>query len=273
MATLTADGVEVYYRDQGAGQGVVLLHCSSSTGGQWRLLAEQLADRYRVLVPDLHGYGRTGVRPEESGNAIEAEVPIAEALLGLVEGPVHLVGHSLGGNVAGRAALARPERVASVTMIEPTAFHLLAAAGEAAADAEIRAVAQAVIDNVDAGRLEAAASGFFDYWAGPGGLAAMPEDRRRTVIATMPKLRREWPGAFAAGKAGLAEFATIVAPVLLIEGSATTVAARQVVAVLRRAIAGHDHAIIDGAGHMAPVSHAGLVNRIVERHIVHHSPT
>ena len=92
MPTVDVDGTEVYYRDQGTGQGVILLHSSSSTGGQWRQLAEQLADRYRVLVPDLHGYGRTGAWPDARGNVLAGEGRIVEALLGVIEiGPLGFV--------------------------------------------------------------------------------------------------------------------------------------------------------------------------------------
>lgn len=271
MPTVIVNGVEIYFRDQGAGSGVILLHSSSSTGGQWRLLAERLADRYRVLVPDLHGYGRSGAWPEDRGNVLDGEVAVVEALLALLEGPAHLVGHSYGGNIAARTTLARPERVASLTMIEPTLFHLLAEAGETAADTEIRAIARAVIDNVDAGEPETAARGFIDYWVGPGALAAMPEELRGAVVAGMSKLRREWPGAFAEDSPGLAEFATIAAPVLLIEASRTTLAARRVVAVLRRSIEDHAHAMIDGPGHMSPVTHPDLVDPVVEQHLQRHT--
>ncbi|TMH69675.1 MAG: alpha/beta fold hydrolase, partial [Betaproteobacteria bacterium] len=38
-------------------QPIVLLHCSGSSGAQWRALAAQLGEHYRVLAPDLIGYG------------------------------------------------------------------------------------------------------------------------------------------------------------------------------------------------------------------------
>ena len=86
------------------------------------------------------------------------------------ERKVHLVGHSYGGGVALHAALARPARVASLTLYEPSAFHLLKAMGErgAAAFAEISAVARATERGVATGDFRRGAIAFVDYWSGTG---------------------------------------------------------------------------------------------------------
>ncbi len=267
MPTVDVDGTDVYYRDQGEGQGVILLHSSSSTGGQWRQLAEQLADRYRVLVPDLHGYGRTGAWPDARGNVLAGEGRIVETLLGMIDGRVHLVGHSYGGSIAGRVALSHPERLASLVMIEPTLFHLLEEAGEAAAYAEIHGVAEAVVKHAAAGDLETATETFLNYWVGPGALAAMPPERQQVVVGSIVKLRQEWPAAFGSGEPGCADFASITAPLLLIEATETTLAAARVIHVLRGVLPECDHKQVAGAAHMSPVTHPELVNPLIEAHI------
>ena len=66
------------------------------------------------------------------------------------DGQVHLVGHSYGGGVALRAAVERPDRIASLTLYEPSAFHLLRAMGARAAGAlaEILALAARTAEGV-----------------------------------------------------------------------------------------------------------------------------
>jgi len=61
---------------------------------------------------------------------MEHEKTIIAALMDAVAKPVHLVGHSYGGAIMARVAADAPARVRSLTLIEPTLFHLLAPAGK-----------------------------------------------------------------------------------------------------------------------------------------------
>jgi pimeloyl-ACP methyl ester carboxylesterase len=129
MPQVSVHGVDVFYRDEGSGPTVILGHSSTASGGQWRSLIGRLSNRYRLLAPDHLGYGRTGPWPGELP-LIEHEKAIIAALIDLVPNPVHLVGHSFGGAIMARVGADAPERVRSLTMIEPTLFHLLAPAGK-----------------------------------------------------------------------------------------------------------------------------------------------
>ncbi|MFD0629831.1 alpha/beta fold hydrolase [Streptomyces sanglieri] len=94
------------------------------------LLTDSLASYYFTVAPafaaagldvvmyDLRGHGRSG-RPAE-GYTVEHNIDDLEALLDrlAVTGPVHLVGNSFGGTIAFGFAARRPERVASVSLIE-----------------------------------------------------------------------------------------------------------------------------------------------------------
>ncbi len=88
---------------------------------------------------------------------------------------VHLVGHSYGGGVALRAAVERPDRIASLTLYEPSAFHLLKAMGArgAVALAEIQGIAAQIADGVITGDYRGGVSSFLDDWGGPGAWAAL----------------------------------------------------------------------------------------------------
>jgi pimeloyl-ACP methyl ester carboxylesterase len=64
---IEADGVNVFYREAGAKDSpvVLLLHCFPTSSFQYRELMPRLADRYRVIAPDLPGFGFTEV-PERN---------------------------------------------------------------------------------------------------------------------------------------------------------------------------------------------------------------
>ncbi len=275
MPRLPVNGIEVYYRDEGRGPAVVLGHSSSATGGQWRRLMERMRDRYRLLAPDFRGYGKTPVLGSGTSlpdtSLLESEIAVFESMMSLVDGPVHLVGHSYGGSIAARTALRHRERVKSLTVIEPTLFHLLADAGEAEADREIRGVARRVVDRVERGDAEAAARGFIDYWVGPGAFDAMDPKVRSEVTQSMTKLTGEWQACFVAGQPTAADFAALTMPTLIVCAARTTLAARRTVEVLRRNLPNHDYGEIAAAGHMSPLTHPDRVNPMVEAHIVENS--
>lgn len=92
---------------------LVLVHGSVTNGATtWRAQAP-LADRYELLVLD-----RPGFPPGPPVERVDFDADAAW-LAGLLEPGDHLVGHSYGGVVALLAAAARPERVGSLTVIEP----------------------------------------------------------------------------------------------------------------------------------------------------------
>ena len=174
MPTLLARHTELAYTDEGAGPPVILVHGSASTRGQWRAAVLDLSPRFRVLAPDLHGYGATPLPPALESLTFDDEVELVDALVDLVGEDVHLVGHSYGGALCLRAASLRPERVASLVLIEPTAFHLLHLLGEHAAWREIESVAARHIALAGAGDLAACADHFLGYWIGLDAWRAMP---------------------------------------------------------------------------------------------------
>lgn len=263
MPQLPVNGLDVFYRDEGRGTPILLAHCSTGSGAQWKPLSGRLAPRFRLIAPDHIGYGRTG---PYSGPppVIDQEITIMMALLDVAGGPAHLIGHSYGGSILARVAVRAPERTRSLILIEPTLFHLLQQSGRIVEHAEIQAVADRVIQYVDAGDLPEAARGFIDYWTGPGVYERMDERLRPSIAQSMPKLRREWPESFAPWGATVEALSALQLPILLISGEKTTPPALSVTAILRRIWPAASHVEIAGAGHMSPITHADQVNANIE---------
>ena len=100
----SSDGVEIVYDDLGQGPTVLLCHGLAAGALQLRGDAEHFAARrFRVLVPDLRGHGRSGKPVPLDGTTMSLS-RMAGDLLALLEhagtGPVHWVGNSLGGILA-----------------------------------------------------------------------------------------------------------------------------------------------------------------------------
>ena len=263
MPQILVHGLDVHYHDEGNGISVVLGHSSTGSGGQWRELVKRMAGRYRMVAPDHIGYGRTAAY--SGGMPVrEHEIAIVTALVQWVSQPVHLVGHSFGGAVLTQVAVRMPDLVRSLTLCEPTLFHLLAPAGRTSEHAEIKAVADRVIRYVDQNDTAEAARGFFEYWVGAGAYDAMDDRTREAITAGMAKLRVEWPDAFHAYGATVEALSALRMSIQLIAGSRTTPAAKAVVEVLRSLWPGASYAEIEGAGHMARITHADRVNEVID---------
>lgn len=101
------------------GPVVLLVHGSGAAGWDAWALQRPLAADYRLVVPH-----RTGYPPNPPLELIDFDVQAGE-LSGLIEPGTHVVGHSYGGLVSLLAAALVPERVASLTVIEPPAFDLV----------------------------------------------------------------------------------------------------------------------------------------------------
>lgn len=98
------------------GEVVVLLHGFASDKESWVFHAARLTKRHRVYIPDLPGFGQH-VRRADGDYGVEAQVAYLRAFLrafGIKR--CHLGGHSMGGFIAMKYALAHPEAVASLML-------------------------------------------------------------------------------------------------------------------------------------------------------------
>jgi len=118
-ATVTVDGCRIHYHETGSGPPVVLLHGGiiDAAAVSWPPVRKRLADDYRVLAPDLLGYGGSELADGPYSIPRHAEV-MAAFLDALAVGPATLVGVSLGGGVAIQLALDRPELVETLVPID-----------------------------------------------------------------------------------------------------------------------------------------------------------
>src|SRR5581483_10440425 len=117
--TATVDGLRLHYLDEGAGPAIVLLHGLGASTFAFRHNVPALACRFRVVAVDLPGHGLSGRdAPDLSLSAQARYVSGLLDQLGIERAVV--VGHSMGGGVAQRIAIAQPGRVAGLVLIAST---------------------------------------------------------------------------------------------------------------------------------------------------------
>ena len=120
--TIAVHGKDIFVADTGAGAPVVLLHGGgpgASGLSNYARNIDALAGRFRVLVPDMPGYGR-------SAKGVDRQDPfgyLADHIRGLLDAlgidRAHLVGNSYGGACALRLALDTPDRVDKLVLMGP----------------------------------------------------------------------------------------------------------------------------------------------------------
>lgn len=121
-----AEGLRVHYRDEGNPDGmpIVLLHGNSASLHTWAPLVARLGDEYRIITYTQPGHGLTGRHPRDDYSF----AGMAEALDLVTEelGLDHFVlgGNSMGGWVTWRYALAHPQRVDALLLIDAAGMPL-----------------------------------------------------------------------------------------------------------------------------------------------------
>jgi lipase len=98
------------------GRPLFALHNMSGHGGRWQRIAG-LLDGFRVIAPDLRGFGQSPPEPPWTLDYQVADVLATIDAAGLDR--VDLVGHSLGGSVAVHLARKAPERVRRMVLLDP----------------------------------------------------------------------------------------------------------------------------------------------------------
>jgi pimeloyl-ACP methyl ester carboxylesterase len=123
---IDVNGVSLYVEDHGDGVPVLLIHGWPDSARLWRHQVPFLtANGFRVITPDMRGFGRSGRPAEVSSYRLRNVVADVNALLDQLDiETAHIVGHDWGAAVAWLTAIGCPARVRKLTAISVP--HLLA---------------------------------------------------------------------------------------------------------------------------------------------------
>jgi pimeloyl-ACP methyl ester carboxylesterase len=120
VAGVTAGPVDTFYLDAGAGHPVLLLHGSGpgvSAWANWQKTIPGLAHEFRVLAPDIVGYGATA-RPDDVHYSLRTWTDHVLRFMDALDlDRVSLVGNSLGGRLSLALAEEHPDRVARMVLM------------------------------------------------------------------------------------------------------------------------------------------------------------
>ncbi len=193
-----ANGLWLAYKDQGHGPAIVLVHGTMADFRVWYNQIGPFSRRGRVIAYSRR-YNWPNVLP---GSGIDVSVQrqvddLAAVIRGLGIAPVHVVGHSYGGQLALLLASQHPDLVRSLVVAEPILFGMLANMPEAQADLKAN---QDFVSNVlrpalSGGNAERIAKTFLGYIA-PGDFDHFPLEIQHMYIANVPAFKTDLAGAF-----------------------------------------------------------------------------
>lgn len=240
----------------------VALHCMLASGGYWGPIAERLNGQVDLQAFDMPGHGRSGDWSQEPGGP-DYHTTVTRIAASFIDRPLDLIGHSMGATVALRIAVAAPDAVRSLTLIEPVLFAAAPDSTQQSRDAEILAL-------MAEGREKDATRAFIDAWGAQSfdemSLRAQDQMQRRIGMVANNVAALSHDNANILREGGLE---AIDAPVLLISGEDSPPVVHAIADALALRLPDVGRATVPGAGHMLPITHpdqvAGLIKVNLDR--------
>jgi pimeloyl-ACP methyl ester carboxylesterase len=116
MPSIQINHTGLYYESSGQGEPLLFIHGLGSSVRDWENQIPYFAERYRVVVLDLRGHGKSDKPPGPYSSRLFAD-DIAEFIRSLDIAPVHVVGLSLGGFIACQLAVDHADLVRSLVVV------------------------------------------------------------------------------------------------------------------------------------------------------------
>lgn len=120
--SIPTSGGRIFARVGGSGPPLLLLHGFPQTHAMWHRVAPALATKFRLVIPDLPGYGASDVPPTDADHTPYTKRAMARVMVEAMDRLGHprfaLAGHDRGGRVAYRLALDHPARLTRLAVLD-----------------------------------------------------------------------------------------------------------------------------------------------------------
>ena len=117
--SIEVDGLHIEYLEGGKGDVVLLLHGFGANKDNWTRISKHITPHYRVIAPDLPGFGESSRQPDANYTIASQADRIHAFVRTLGIQRFHLGGSSMGGAIAGVYAAQHPESVISLWLVAP----------------------------------------------------------------------------------------------------------------------------------------------------------
>jgi pimeloyl-ACP methyl ester carboxylesterase len=255
MNVVSIDGVAVAYDDEGAGEPLVLIHGHPFNRSMWRPQVERFGGSgWRVIAPDLRGYGESAVVPGKT--PLET---FARDIVGLLDHlgleDVVLGGLSMGGQIVMEIHRLYPLRIRGL---------VLADTSPVAETAEGKRARNAMADRLLREGMAPYAEEVLSKMVAPHNVAPA-----REVLAMMRATSPEGAAAALRGRAERPDYvdslARVGVPALIVVGSEDEFTPLRDAELMHERIPGATLAVIEGAAHMPNLERPAEFNAALQR--------
>lgn len=250
------------YIKKGNGHPIILLHSSMSDKSQWAKLMDTVSNDFQAISIDLYGYGASSFPCNSETFSLTDETNRIDTIISNLLGhksSFHLIGHSYGAAAALRYTYENLERVESLAIYEPVAFHLLDTNEPTYMD--IVSFAHHLKDLVAKKEKHQATEQFVDFWSGQGTYANLNKARKSALNCLINKVILD----FQAGindSLRLEDYRTICTSTCILAGKKSKPVTQKIAIGLTKSLPNVQFHWVDG-GHMAPISEVEQVNTIL----------
>ncbi|MEM7597051.1 MAG: alpha/beta hydrolase [Pseudomonadota bacterium] len=261
-------GFPTYWTRFGHGpRDALMIHCSLAHSAVWGRMARGLSGLLTMTAFDMPGHGRSA----RWDGRDEVQKATAEIAADFLDHPADIIGHSFGATVALRLAVMRPDLVRTLTLIEPV-FFAVALRDHPEIALDFDAAQGDFVMAMERGDTLTAARDFTRLWGDgtpwediPPETQQLLADQMYLIAASKEALHDDVGGML---KPGVLE--ALELPVLLAEGSASPAIIHTIGDGLSARLPNVTRAVIMGAAHMAPITHADQVASEVLRFLKAH---
>ena len=261
--------LDLFYREDGdpAGPPVLLVHAFPTSNALWEHQIEALGARYRLIRPDLRGFGASPV-PTPPYAIGEMADDLRQLLDRLEIERVNYVGISMGGMIGQEFALAHPERVQSLALCMTTSVVPPdTPPGDDPAYSICARLMRRAADRADAEGMKPIVDMCLDRWFTPAFQTSGPARRVGDIVgANTPKGYRGGVDALC-GFDATDRLGAIVAPTLVLPGALDKGTPPRCSDVIAAAIPDARLHVVDDARHIAIVERPDVCNAHLLDHL------
>jgi pimeloyl-ACP methyl ester carboxylesterase len=245
------DNTVIHYLEAGQGPALVLVHGLGGSSDVWSNDIGILAKTYRVIAPDLPGYGKSD-RPRADYSIDYHAAMLKEFIDALGESKVAIAGHSMGGWIAAVFTLNNPEKVSHLILVNSAGLHR-ETYPPVSLNPSTKEEQKTLLLALYADPSRVTERMINDQWE-------YRRDIRATVQATLDSLKTRMPLLDS-------RLADIKIPTLIIWGKQDTLIPLEFAGQFAKGIHGSKLVVIDKAGHLPQAEQPGAFCRAVKRFV------